>query len=99
MPAPPARPRGTARSGRPWRRTTARVVRRDAGLCHLCLKPGATTADHLTPVAHGGPMWDLANLAAAHLDCNRQRGARPVDVARAELQAQHHNDTTTAWNW
>lgn len=74
------------RTGRPWQRVKARIIRRDAGICHLCGQPGADTADHLLPVSLGGSLYDPANLAAAHIACNRQRGNRPVDVARSELR-------------
>ena len=88
-----------ARTGRPWTRVRARVIRRDGGVCHLCGQPGADTADHLTPVAHGGALYDMRNLAAAHVECNRIRGARPVDVARAELTAPPTTTPATGWTW
>jgi 5-methylcytosine-specific restriction endonuclease McrA len=40
--------------------------------CHLCGLPGATTADHLVPHAHGGPNT-LDNLEPAHSGCNSAR--------------------------
>jgi len=48
-------------------------VQRDDGICQLCGKPGATTADHITRVRHGGTDA-LDNLRAAHVGCNLQRG-------------------------
>ncbi|HET8581755.1 MAG TPA: HNH endonuclease signature motif containing protein [Jatrophihabitans sp.] len=48
-----------------WRRTVARIIARDRGVCYLCGKPGATSADHVKPVAEGGQHND-ANLAAVH---------------------------------
>ena len=84
----------TPRGGsRPWRRKVTQVIRRDSGICHLCGQPGATSADHLIPVAHGGSD-NLDNLAAAHPHCNRVRGKRPIATARAELQPDN-----TGWQW
>lgn len=88
------------RTGRPWQRVKARVIRRDGGICHLCGQPGADSADHLTPVAQGGNWYDMSNLAAVHHDngprCNRVRGAGDITTARAKL-------TTTqpgpGWDW
>lgn len=87
------------RSGRPWRRIKARVVRRDAGICHLCGKPGADSADHVIPAAHGGTNA-MSNLKAVHHDvypnCNRIRGDRPVDEVREEMRG---HSTEGGWDW
>lgn len=83
-----------ARTGRPWQRTKARIIRRDGGICHLCGQPGADTADHLTPWSQGGTDHPT-NLAAAHQRCNRIRGDRPVTAARNELTATQ----TDTWDW
>jgi 5-methylcytosine-specific restriction endonuclease McrA len=87
-----------SRTGRQWRRVKARVIRRDHGICHLCGQAGADSADHLIPVAHGGSIYSLANLAAAHIGCNKVRGVRPIDVVRAELTAAH-DAAATGWSW
>lgn len=83
------------RTGRPWQRIKARVIRRDQGICHICGRPGADTADHLVPVARGGDWYDLANLAAAHRRCNMSRGARSVGVARTEARRRQPE----GWTW
>ncbi len=83
------------RTGRPWQRTKSRVIRRDDGICHLCGQPGATTADHLVPYSHGGTD-ELGNLAAAHVDCNRVRGNRPIDTARNDITRHASN---SSWGW
>jgi 5-methylcytosine-specific restriction endonuclease McrA len=97
----PIRPPGArtpSRTGRPWTRIKARVIKRDGGICHLCGKPGADTADHLVPVSLGGAVYAMSNLAAAHHDpCNRLRGNRPIDVVRAELMGTPA--TTSTWHW
>lgn len=48
--------------------------------CWLCGLPGATTADHVIPIASGGAVYDLANLGPAHGPCNYSRGARPAEL-------------------
>jgi len=80
---------------RPWRRTVASIITRDAGICHLCGKPGANSADHLIPVAQGGTDHPT-NLAAAHLQCNKIRGTRNITTARNDLQKRTQ---PTNWHW
>lgn len=97
-------------SGSRWRRVKARVIRRDAGICHLCRQPGADSVDHLVPVAKGGELYDLRNLAAAHHNvwpqCNRVRGDRPIPQARRDIAARIHraeietaDQPEQAWTW
>ena len=57
-----------------WTKTVARVIARDKGICHLCTKPGATSADHVIPHAKGGSD-EMANLKAAHIKCNEKKNA------------------------
>lgn len=66
------RPRGSTRA---WRRLRAQVIRRDRGVCWLCRRPGADSADHVIPADDGGPD-ELWNLRAAHVGCNAARGNR-----------------------
>lgn len=69
--------RGTAAQrgyGYRWQRLSQQVIERDGGICHLCGKPGADTADHVTPKASGGSD-DPSNLRAAHRACNSAKGA------------------------
>lgn len=88
------------RTGRPWQRLKARIIRRDAGICHLCGQPGANTADHITPYSAGGNDHP-DNLAAAHVTCNRIRGNRSITWARTEIARRLALTTTTidGWNW
>lgn len=76
------------RTGRPWQRRKARIIRRDSGICHICGHDGADSADHIVPVADGGTDAD-ANLAAVHHDtgprCNRVKGAGTTEDARQRL--------------
>lgn len=45
--------------------------------CHLCGGAGATTTDHITPLAKGGTN-SLDNQRPAHHACNSARGARTL---------------------
>ena len=66
-----------------WVHTVRLVVARDKGICHLCGKPGATSADHVIPHAKGGSD-DMANLKAAHIRCNEAKNAsmqKPIPKA------------------
>lgn len=83
------------RTGRPWSRVKAQVIARDGGICHLCNRLGADTADHLRPVALGGAWYDMSNLAAAHQRCNKQRGIKPPGQMRARLTKPLDN----GWKW
>lgn len=79
----------TRAEGRRWRRLVRIVIRRDQGVCHLCEQPGADSADHIVAASKGGRLYDVANLKAVHHNvwprCNRIRGDRDIDVARAEI--------------
>jgi 5-methylcytosine-specific restriction endonuclease McrA len=57
-------------SGWAWRRLRDRILARDRWICSICGEK-ATTADHITPVSHGGSN-DPANLRAVCDDCNRE---------------------------
>lgn len=58
--------------GSAWRRTSARIIKRDGGLCQLRL-PGCTyfadTTDHIVARVHGGTDHE-SNLQAACRSCN-----------------------------
>lgn len=57
-------------------------MRRDAGICHVCGKPGATQVDHVIPLAHGGPDDDT-NLAPIHAEpCHREKTRREARPGR-----------------
>jgi 5-methylcytosine-specific restriction endonuclease McrA len=89
------------RTGRPWQRRKAAVIRRDAGICHICGQPGADSADHIEP-------WSISrddrmsNLAAVHHNvpphCNRIRGDRDIETARRTVTA-HLDDPSSSWTW
>ena len=54
--------------GSVWRRITAHVVQRDAGICHICGHTGASVADHDPyPVTERPDLaLDATNMKAAH---------------------------------
>jgi 5-methylcytosine-specific restriction protein A len=59
-----------------WKRTVARIIARDRGVCYLCGRPGADTADHVVPVSQGGSHHD-SNLKAAHREpCHKAKTER-----------------------
>ncbi len=97
------------RTGRRWREhTVPRVLRRDNGICHLCGRPGADTADHLIPWSQFPPDEQHradhpSNLAAAHnVPCNQLRGDRSITWARAELAKRMNvssSQSGVGWDW
>ena len=91
----------TSRTGRPWSRVKARVIKRDHGICHICHQPGADSADHLVPVSQGGALYDMANLRAVHHSvyprCNLIRGDRSIEDARAAILPPA--DSGKGWDW
>ncbi|MTK11872.1 MAG: HNH endonuclease [Clostridiaceae bacterium] len=54
-----------------WRKLAASVIKRDAGMCHICGKPGADTAHHLIEKRDGGTD-DPRNLRAVHRECHNK---------------------------
>lgn len=90
------------RTGRPWQRQKARIIRRDRGICHICGQPGADSADHIVPHAHGGTDR-LDNLAAVHHDtpprCNRRRGTSSISETRRRLGLGDDADLGGGWDW
>ncbi len=71
------------RGGRASSAMTRLVLVTYGNVCHLCLQPGATTRDHLRPLARGGADT-LDNCRPAHHRCNSRRGARPITAELLE---------------
>jgi len=63
------------RKTRRYQRARTNILIRDGGICWLCGRPGANTADHIIPLAQGGHPYSELNLRAAHHSCNSRRGA------------------------
>ncbi len=55
-----------------WRKAALAAVERDHGLCALCGRPGADTADHVVERRHGGTDHP-SNLRAVHRGCHNRR--------------------------
>jgi len=73
------------RSGRPWRRLRAQVLRRDP-LCQIrgpkC-KRVSTTVDHIIPLSLRPDLaHDLRNLRGACTACNYAGGAHMTNAAK-----------------
>lgn len=76
---------GDPRQGAVYRRLAAQA-RDSADTCYLCLRPidhglprdhpGASSADHDTPVGLGGPIH--STMRGAHRVCNMRRRQKPV---------------------
>lgn len=55
-----------------WFQRRARVLRRDAGICHVCKLPGADSVDHVI----AGDHHDEANLKAIHkVPCHARKSS------------------------
>lgn len=61
----------------------ARVLQRDAYICHYC-GGNADHVDHIIARKHGGSN-DMENLVAACASCNHRKGAKPVEVFLTQL--------------
>lgn len=58
------------------------IMRRDAGICHVCHKPGADRIDHVVPLSEGGADDDT-NLAPIH-----QRPCHDTKTAQESARAR-----------
>lgn len=94
------------RTGRHWREVIVpHILDRDAGICHLCGRPGADSADHIIPTSKGGAEYEDHNLAAVHHKvwprCNIRRGDRSVEQARALISAyiRKQQPRHDVWSW
>lgn len=64
------------RSSARWQRLRLEILERDGYRCKVCgpkCKGKANEADHIIPVADGGPIWEPSNLRAACDACNTWR--------------------------
>ena len=60
-------------AGRYAQATTRMVIATYGTVCHICRRPGATSADHVLPRSRGGTDA-IGNLRPAHRRCNSRRG-------------------------
>jgi 5-methylcytosine-specific restriction enzyme A len=69
-----------ARLPKAWHAMRARVLRRDATICHVCKQPGADSVDHVI----AGDAHDEANLAAIHKNpCHARKSSSEGGQASA----------------
>lgn len=85
-----------------WKRVVEYVLRRDAGVCHLCKHPMADSGDHILPrslnpevnpfdtsnikAVHHKPCPQCSKLAGRSIRCNVIRQDRPVEWAQAKIE-------------
>lgn len=85
-------------AGRYAKRMTRLTLDVYGSRCHLCEKPGATTADHLVPRSLGGSDA-IENLRPAHKLCNSRRGNRSIDWFRARYAPHLLHPEQPAEQW
>src|SRR2546430_13845133 len=69
-PSPRSPRRGSTRQ---WRRVRAAVIAASP-VCAICGATENLTADHITPIADGGAMYDVTNLRVLCATCNARGG-------------------------
>ena len=78
-----SRPHADGRRSTPrpkgWHRIRQRILRRDAGTCNTCGRPGATHVDHIIPASRGGSD-DESNLAAMCVTCHNRKTAQEANA-------------------
>jgi len=64
--------------GRAWQQLRIEAFALYGDTCHLCGQPGATTIDHLDPLAYNdrGATPTIDRVRPAHQTCNSSRGAK-----------------------
>lgn len=79
------------RYGYGWTKIRSVAMRRDGGLCQMCLKADRVTmaseVDHITPVEHGGTD-DLENLQSLCRDCHKMKTAYESAEGRAQAMPE-----------
>ena len=79
----------TAPLPRGWSRTRARILRRDAYICHVCHLAGADEVDHIIPASRGGTDHEM-NLAAIHHACHVVKTAREAGRVSRQREPEPH---------
>lgn len=72
-----------------WDRKRRRILRRDANICYVCHKAGATEVDHIVPVSRGGGDEDM-NLAAICKDCHASKTGREARGGTRRREPEQH---------
>jgi len=74
--------RTRTRSGWEQQRRAKYVLEKHNTICHVCGYPGANEADHVIPLAEGGPDT-TANMRPIHAEpCHREKTAEEARRAR-----------------
>lgn len=60
--------------------------------------PWSPTLDHIVPIAKGGDPASLDNLQLAHLQCNRRKGSKLVEI-RAKEKYVSNRDLPLSCDW
>lgn len=74
------RERTRAVSGRAWRETRARILRRDPW-CYVCAKSRSVEVDHVVPRAEGGSLDD-GNFRGICVPCHRVKSREEATRGR-----------------
>lgn len=84
-----------------WEQRELMFRQHPSRICHICLQPGATSADHVvTPRQAMAMGWSKerlnhsSNLLPAHSKCNSSRGQKSLDDPRT-----YRNRPTTSIDW
>lgn len=86
--------------GKAWKTLVAFVVMRDAGICHLCGHGGATSGDHVLPVAtHPHLELDAGNVKASHWWPCPTCGKRCNSIKGTRRMASVHPTLNTSRRW
>ena len=64
-----------ALNARRWAKVRRQALDRDAWRCRTCGKPGRLEVDHIRPLEHGGPAYELANLQTLCRVCHLRKTA------------------------
>ncbi|WP_299948316.1 HNH endonuclease [uncultured Microbulbifer sp.] len=83
--------------GAPWRKLRQPVIRRDKGLCQLCLLKGLAVAgthvDHIKPKSQGGTD-DMDNLQLLCKPCHLTKTAQEGGGARGRGGSNPHSPSS-----
>ena len=60
--------------------------------------PWSPTLDHIVPISKGGAPADLENLQLAHLQCNRKKGTKLVEIQTKEKHISNR-DLPLSCDW
>lgn len=73
-----------------WAELRQFILERDGRRCRKCGRAGRLEVDHITPVHHGGAVWDAANLQALCRPCHfaKTRAENAADQPAKPMRAK-----------